>query len=68
MLERVARLHGNVPEVPVAVESEREDDSRWMGRFVLTTNGDEVGYILAEDNGLGCEVSHEGSGQSGGIC
>jgi hypothetical protein len=64
MLERTARLRENVPaEVPLVVESEREDDDRWMGLFVLTTDGDEVGTILAEGSGLGCEVSNEGSGQ-----
>jgi hypothetical protein len=67
MLERMARLRGNVPvEVPIVVESEREDDGRWMRLFVLTIDGVEMGTILAEESGLGCEVSHEGSRQSGG--
>jgi hypothetical protein len=67
MLERVVRLRENIPaELPVVVESEREDDGRWMGLFVLTIDGDEMGTILTEESGLVCEVSHEGSGQSGG--
>jgi len=50
--ERVARLCEDVlAESAVAVESEREGDSRWMGLLVLIVDGDEMGAILAEESG-----------------
>ena len=61
------RLRENVPaEVHVAIESEREDEGRWMGLFVLTIGEDEMGTIRAEESVLGCEISNKGGGQSGG--
>ena len=63
----MARLRENVlVEVFFAVESEREDDGRWIGLFVLTIDGDDAGTVLAEEGGLGCEVMHEGSGHGEG--
>ena len=67
MLKRVARLRENIPtEVPDAVESDREDEGRWMGLFILTIDGDGMGAVLVKESGSGCEISKNGSGQSGG--
>ncbi len=52
--KRVARLREDVlAEVPVAVDSEREGDGRWMGQLVLITDGDELGTLRAEESGVG---------------
>ena len=48
--ERVARLREDVLAEPVAVESEREGDGRWMGQLVLITDRDELGTLLAEES------------------
>ena len=48
-----ARLREDVPAKGLSLSSlSKKDGDRWMGLFILTVDGDEMGTILAEESGM----------------